>query len=85
MPSLHICVANKRLADAVYWSRVDIHQLKFFLELHDWSPSIRAHVQHNESKLKHLRWDLGADFQADLASHEAGNFTFIKSGIYGTF
>ena len=42
MRCFHVCVANKRQADAVYWSRVDLAQLQFFLDRHGWPQPLRA-------------------------------------------
>ncbi len=84
MPCLHVCVANKRYADAVYWSRVDIHQLQFFLDLHAWPTGLRAYIRQHAAQLTHLKWDLGADFQQNHETTGSG-LTFTKSGIYGSF
>ena len=85
MRCLHICVANKRQADAVYWSRVDIHQLEFFLQRHAWPEPLRAKLHAHLPQFAHLQWDLGADFQSTPADADGPGFTFTKSGIYGSY
>ena len=85
MRAFHVCVANKRLADAVYWSRVDFDQLQFFLARHSWPAELRAQLTAHASQLRHLQWDLGADFQRTPDEPTGTGFAFIKSGIYGSF
>ncbi len=78
--SHHICVAHKRKADAIYFSRVDTSQLQFFLERFDWPEELRAWVDVNLVRLAHLYWDLGFDFRRVHDDVET-----VKSGFYGTF
>ena len=85
MRAFHVCVANKRTADAVYWSRVDLAQLQFFLKRHGWPQRLREQITAHAPRLQHLRWDLGADFQREPQDETGVGFSFIKSGIYGSF
>ena len=85
MRCLHVCVANKRTADAVYWSRLDIHQLGFFLQRHAWPETLRQKIVEFSLLFAHLQWDVGADFQATDGDDTDLGFTFIKSGIYGSY
>lgn len=78
---LHVCVANKRRTDAVYWSRIDTHQLEWFLHTHDWPQHLRQNLRTFHQQFKHVQWDVGADFQR---SPSPLGFTFVKSGIYGS-
>ncbi len=77
----HVCVANKRFADAVYWSRVDMHQLEFFLQRHAWPETLRDNIHEHRQQFQHLNWDIGVDFQR---AADDQNFMFIKSGLYGS-
>ena len=85
MRCFHVCVANKRQADAVYWSRVDLAQLQFFLDRHGWPQPLRAQIADHAPQLAHLCWDLGADFQRAPDEATGVGFSFIKSGIYGAY
>lgn len=75
-----ICVANKRRADAMYFSRIPTFALSRFLRDQAWPEGIREFVRTREDELGHLLWDVGIDFQA-----KDGEATVIKSGIYGSF
>lgn len=75
-----ICVANKRRADAVYFSRITTSALLEFLGTHRWPAALVAFVRESESDLAHLLWDVGADF-----SREGDAVVTRKTGVYGTF
>jgi hypothetical protein len=85
MHAFHVCVANKRSADAVYWSRIDLSQLQFFLARHGWPQRLRDQIAAQAPRLQHLLWDVGADFQRVPDDVTGVGFSFIKSGIYGSF
>ena len=85
MRAFHLCVANKRQADAVYWSRLDLQQISFFLTRHGWPQWLRDRIAQHASQLQHLQWDAGADFERDPSESSGVGFSFIKSGIYGSF
>ncbi len=75
-----ICVANKRRADALYFSRVTTRALMRFLEDQGWPEELSAFVDGREKELNHLLWDVGIDFRAT-----DGGATPVKTGIYGSF
>ncbi len=76
----HVCVANKREADGMYFSRVRYGALKYFLELFDWPAPIRAFVAEHREDLDYLLHDVGFDFVL-----EAQTLSRTKSGFYGYF
>jgi hypothetical protein len=76
----HICVANKRLADGMYFSRITVDQLLWFLKRFEVSPRVRAFVEARRASLDHLLWDVGFDFRS-----ENGALQVTKSGFYGSF
>ncbi|MRG94999.1 hypothetical protein [Polyangium spumosum] len=75
-----ICVANKRHADAMYFSRIPTPALSRFLRDHQWPGALQDFVRTRDEALGHLLWDVGIDFRAI-----DGRATTIKSGIYGSF
>lgn len=76
----HICVANKRTADALYFSRITTEQLLFAMDFLGWRGALPAFVSTHAHLLDHLLWDIGFDFVS-----EAGKIRFIKGGLYGSF
>lgn len=76
----HVCVANKRTADAVYFSRVSTAAFAWFLERHGWPEYLRSIVTHKRAQLAHHLWDVGFDFRA-----VSGGIELRKSGVYGVF
>jgi hypothetical protein len=75
-----VCVAKKRLADAAYYSGIDVEQLLFFLRRFDWPAPLVEWVQQESARLDHLRFDVGFDFVMD----DAGRVGVTKTSIYGT-
>lgn len=75
-----ICVANKRHADALYFSRISTAALARFLGDHRWPAPLRDFVATRPDELNHLRWDVGVDFRAI-----DGRATPVKTGLYGSF
>ena len=76
-----MCVANKREADAVYFSRVPVPRFLRSCSLrHKWPSPLRSFVDANEQQLDHLFWDVGIDFRAGPDGMDLG-----KTGIYGSF
>jgi hypothetical protein len=75
-----ICVAKKRHADAVYYSGVDVDQLRFFLRRFDYPAAIVDFVDRHRAELEHLRFDVGVDVALDAE----GRLTSTKSSYYGT-
>lgn len=75
-----IVVANKQCNDSVYFSRIDVDQLLFFLERMGYPDEMCRFVETHRSELDHLLYDVGFDYRV-----EADNLVILKSGYYGTF
>ena len=76
-----ICVANKRHADALYFSRMSTRSLLRFMEEHDWHPALVSFVASRSREHAHLLWDVGLDF----ARSERGRARVRKTGLFGSF
>lgn len=83
-PELRNCqtlvVANKRYNDALYFSRIDVNQLSFFLERLGYPPSLVALARNERARLDHMLYDVGIDYRV-----ERGSVRILKSGFYGVF
>ena len=75
-----IVAANKQQNDSVYFSGIDVGQLIFFLERLHYPAALTSFVEENESKLDHLRYDVGFDYRM-----EGDDLMILKSGYYGCF
>lgn len=75
-----IVVANKRRNDSVYFSRITIEQLLFFLIRMNYPKPIVDYVSENRDKLNHLLYDVGIDYIM-----RDGRIVILKSGYYGVF
>jgi hypothetical protein len=75
-----IVVANKQGNDAVYFSRINVDQLIFFLRRMGYPRELIAFVEQNRSKLDHLLYDAGFDYRM-----EGKELRILKSGYYGIF
>lgn len=75
-----IVVANKQNNDSVYFSRINVDQLIFFLKKMHYPGELIAFVEDNRAKLDHLLYDVGYDYRM-----EGEKLTIIKSGYYGIF
>ena len=75
-----IVVANKQQNDALYFSRITIDQLLFFLKRMEYPASHVAFVEANRDRLDHLLYDVGIDYRT-----EGDQFRILKSGYYGIF
>lgn len=75
-----IVVANKQQNDSLYFSRITIDQLLFFLKRMEYPSSHVAYVEANRDRLDHLLYDVGIDYRM-----EGGELRFLKSGYYGIF
>lgn len=75
-----IVVANKRLNDGIYYSRIDVDQLVIFLERLGYPSEILAFTAGNRDRLDHLLYDVGLDYRM-----EDGRMVILKSGFYGVF
>ncbi len=75
-----ICLANKRTADTIYFSGVDIDQLVFFLNWQQYPDDYIRFVTDNKFQLDHLLYDVGVDYRVIN-----GQLQFVKHGFYGVF
>jgi hypothetical protein len=75
-----IVVSNKQENDAVYFSRINVDQLIFFLRRMGYQREIISFVVRNRSKLDHLLYDAGFDYRM-----EGKELRILKSGYYGIF
>jgi hypothetical protein len=75
-----IVVSNKQENDAVYFSRINVDQLIFFLRRMGYPREIISFVVRNRSKLDHLLYDAGFDYRM-----EGKDLRILKSGYYGIF
>jgi hypothetical protein len=75
-----IVVANKQGNDAVYFSRINVEQLIFFLKKMRYPVKLVSFIEGNRSKLDHLLYDVGYDYKM-----EGKDLMILKSGYYGVF
>ena len=75
-----ICLANKRTSNTVYFSGINIRQLRFFLQWQHYPESFQKFICDREGELDHLLFDVGVDVQV-----RDNEVQFVKSGIYGIF
>lgn len=73
-----IVVANKQQADAVYFSRISVGQLGYFLDRLDYPASIRQFLAEHETRFDHLTFDVGFDY-----TMVDGRIVIHKSAYYG--
>ncbi len=73
-----IVVANKKLNDGVYFSRITIDQLIRFADRLAYPQSIQAFFRDNRARLDHLLFDVGIDYRMTQGSVE-----IVKSAYYG--
>lgn len=75
-----IVVANKRHHDGVYFSRITIDQLLFFLRRTGFPAAQIDFVEKHRAELDHLLYDVGIDYRM-----ENGRLKVLKSAYYGAF
>lgn len=75
-----ICISNKKTADCIYYSRINMDQFKRFLIDFGYPKEIIEFVSANHEDLKHLLTDIGFDYFI-----KDGKLKIHKSGYYGTF
>ena len=75
-----ICVANKQTHDCIYFSGVNVDQLRWFLDRLHYPAPVQTFVAHHRDVLDHLLFDVGFDYQT-----RAGKLHILKSGYYGVF
>ncbi|MFT5681365.1 MAG: hypothetical protein ACI8RZ_002271 [Myxococcota bacterium] len=74
-----ICYAEKRLTDALYFSRISTPLLGVFARAYLPGPLAKTITEH-AADLAHLCWDVGYDFQRRPTSQSS---RIVKAGIYG--
>ncbi len=75
-----IVVANKQGNDAVYFSRIHVDQLIYFMKRMKYPEELVSFVKENRAKLDHLQFDVGYDYKM-----EGDELRILKSGYYGIF
>ena len=75
-----IIVANKQNNDSIYFSRINIDQLIFFLKRMAYPAALCRFVEDRRSELDHLLYDVGFDYRM-----EGDQVAILKSGYYGLF
>jgi hypothetical protein len=75
-----IVIANKQGNDAVYFSRINVDQLIFFLRRMGYPRDLVSFVEENRHRLDHLLYDAGFDY-----CMEGKDLRILKSGYYGIF
>ena len=80
MTCYSICVAQKKNKDGVYFSRVNIAQLLFFLEYFSYPSYILNFIKSHKKELDHLLYDVAFDCTLGPKGLEFG-----KSSYYGIF
>ena len=75
-----IVVANKQDRDGVYFSRVNVDQLLFFLRRMGYPREHVSFVEQNRGRLDHMLYDVGIDYRMS-----GDRLEFVKSAYYGVF
>lgn len=75
-----IILANKQSNDGVYFSRIGVDQLIFFLNRLGYPGEIRRFVEDRRTELNHQLYDVGFDYRV-----EDGRVVVLKSAFYGLF
>ncbi len=75
-----LCFANKRLADALYFSRIPSVAARAFLAAQGYPPALVRFFEDGGGDLDHLLWDVGVDFRGD-----DGPLRVTKTSVYGSF
>ena len=75
-----IVVANKTDRDGVYFSRIKVAQLLWFMKKMEYPQGQIRFVESNMDRLDHMLYDVGFDYRMDK-----GRLQIIKSAYYGVF
>jgi len=75
-----IVIANKQFNDGIYFSRVNIDQLIFFMKRMAWPEKLISFVEENRFKLDHLLFDVAFDYRM-----EGNTLMILKSACFGIF
>lgn len=80
LPCRRVCVARKRQADGLYFSRLPLPVFVSFLDDHRYPQPLVTFVRAHQERLGHLRFDIGLD----LRVNDQGDLVISKSGFYGS-
>lgn len=84
LPELADCgvlvVANKRECDGIYFSRIGVDQLLWFMSEMRYPALLRDYILNNRDQLDHLSFDVGLDYR-----WQDGRVVFHKTAYYGVF
>lgn len=75
-----IVVANKPDRDGVYFSRVKLDQLIWFMKWMEYPEAQITFLEQNRDRLDHMVFDVGFDYRMD-----EGQLRVVKSAYYGVF
>ena len=75
-----IVVANKQQRDGVYFSRINVGQLLYFMNRMRYPQEHVAFIEQNRGSLDHMLYDVGFDYCV-----ENGSLKIVKSAYYGVF
>lgn len=75
-----IVIANKRHNDGIYFSRIRLPQLIYFLRRLNYPDAIINYVESHCHELEHLLYDVGMDYRM-----RNGKVEILKSSFYGMF
>lgn len=75
-----VCVAKKRRRDGVYFSGIDVDQLRFFLRRFEYPRALPDFVTRHAPELDHLYLDVGIDYE----QRADGTIAYPKTSFYGT-
>lgn len=75
-----IVLANKRSHDGIYFSRITIDQLLFFMRRMQYPVEQIAFAETHRDAFSHLLFDVGLDYRM-----EDGEMRFLKSAYYGFY
>jgi hypothetical protein len=73
-----VVVANKKHNDGVYFSRIRIDQLIWFVEKLGYPSGLQQFLRDNKSRLDHMLYDVGIDYRMI-----DGRIEILKSAYYG--
>lgn len=74
-----VVVANKKHNEGIYFSRITIDQLLYFLKRLDYPREIVSYIEDRRDRFDHLLFDVGYDYVM-----RDGKIVVLKSGYYGT-
>lgn len=80
MPCYQVCISQKTDKDGLYFSRVKIQQLLYFLDYFAYPKHIVDFVRSHSAELDHLLYDVAFDITLGPKG-----FKFGKSSYYGVF